>query len=146
MPSREPDSRLPAVKVPQNTRLLAFWLMLMNPPIPARRGPNLLTLRLPSRSASARAEEGQVESAAVVEIKLVRLIDDGVGIDRGAEIQPSGRNSADHSGLGGEGNEIDDLLLIGHIGHAFGHANSQVDHAVGLQLERRPARDHLARR
>ena len=93
-----------------------------------------------------QAEEGQVESAAVVKIKLVRLIDDGLGIDRGAEIQPSGRNSADHSGLGGEGNEIDDLLLIGHIGHAFGHADSQVDHAVGLQLERRPARDHLARR
>ena len=93
-----------------------------------------------------QAEDSQVESTAVVKIKLVRLIDDGVGIDRGAEIEPPGRNSADHSGLGGECNEIDDLLLIGHIGHAFGHANSQVDHAVGLQLQRRPARDHLARR
>ena len=93
-----------------------------------------------------QAKEGKVKSAAIVKIKLVGLIDDGVGVDRGAKVQPSGRNSADHSGLGGEGNEIGDLLLVGHIGHAFGHADSQVDHAVGLQLHRRPARNHLARR
>jgi hypothetical protein len=42
------------VKVPTNTTVRAFWLMLMKPPAPARRGPNLLTFRLPWLSACAR--------------------------------------------------------------------------------------------
>ena len=44
----------PAVKVPQKTTFLAFWLMLMKPPAPASRGPNRETFRLPSASACAR--------------------------------------------------------------------------------------------
>jgi len=43
----------PVVKVPTKTTSRADWLMLMKPPAPARRLPNLLTLRLPSASACA---------------------------------------------------------------------------------------------
>ncbi|MCY1526246.1 hypothetical protein D9M68_612550 [compost metagenome] len=44
----------PALKVPTKTTALAFWLMLMKPPAPARREPKRETLRLPSASAWAR--------------------------------------------------------------------------------------------
>ncbi len=56
IPSLPPSTdtlRSPAVNVPTKTTFLAFWLMLMNPPAPASRGPNLLTFRLPCRSACA---------------------------------------------------------------------------------------------
>ena len=53
LPSATSMSLSPAVNVPANTTFLAFWLMLMKPPAPASRGPNLETLRLPSRSACA---------------------------------------------------------------------------------------------
>ena len=38
-----------ALKVPTNTIFFALCLMLMKQPEPASGGPNLLTLRLPSR-------------------------------------------------------------------------------------------------
>jgi hypothetical protein len=69
-PSLTATSRPPAVKVPTKTTFLAFWLMLMKPPAPASRGPNLLTLRLPSAVGLGQAEEGHVEAAAVVEVEL----------------------------------------------------------------------------
>ncbi len=49
--------------------------MLMKPPAPASRGPNRLTLRLPSRIGLGQPQEGQVEPAAVVEVELVGLVD-----------------------------------------------------------------------
>ena len=66
------------MKVPAKTTSRAVWLMLMKPPAPASRGPNLLTLRLPSRVGLRQAEHGQVEAAAVVEVELARLVDDGL--------------------------------------------------------------------
>ena len=48
------------------------------------------------------AEEGEVEPAAVVEVELVRLVDDRLGIDGGAEVQARCRHAADHAGLGGQ--------------------------------------------
>ncbi len=40
-------------KVPRKYTVLAFWLMFMNPPAPARFVPNRLTFTLPSPSTSA---------------------------------------------------------------------------------------------
>ena len=74
-------SRPPAVKVPTKTTFLAFWLMFMKPPAPASRGPNLLTFRLPARSAR-RGRGRHIDTAAVVEIELIRLIDHRLCIDR----------------------------------------------------------------
>ena len=53
-PLRTATCKPPALKLPTNTTRRALWLMLMNPPAPASRGPNLLTLRLPCASAWAR--------------------------------------------------------------------------------------------
>lgn len=44
-------SSRPSGAVPRNNTRLAFWLMLMKPPAPARRQPNSYTLMLPSASA-----------------------------------------------------------------------------------------------
>ena len=118
--------------------------MLMKPPAPARRVPNLLTLRLPCWSACARPEDGDVEPAAVVEVELAGLVDDGLRIHRRAEIQPARRNAADHAGLGGQRDQVDDAFLRRDAGHALGHADAQVHHLVRAQFQRGAARDDLA--
>ena len=41
------------VNVPTKTTFRAFWLMLMNPPHPARSSPNRLTLTFPAASTCA---------------------------------------------------------------------------------------------
>ena len=46
------------------------------------------------------AEEGAVEPAAVVEVELIGLVDDGLGIDGGAEVEAGGGHAADDAGLG----------------------------------------------
>ena len=111
--------------------------MLMKPPAPASRGPNLLTLRLPCAVGLRQAEEGDVEPAAVVEVELVRLVDDRLGVHRGAEVEAAGRDAADDAGLGGQREQVDDPLLGGDGGDALGHADAEVDDAVGASA---PAR------
>ena len=69
-------------------------------------------------------------------IELVGLVDDGLGVDGRAEVQAAGRHAADHAGLGGQRDQVDDALLGGHRGHALGHADAQVHHAVGPQFQR----------
>jgi hypothetical protein len=118
--------------------------MLMKPPAPARRLPNLLTLTLPS-VALRQAEHREVEAAAVVEVELIGLVDHGLGVDRRAEVQPAGRDAADHARLGAQGDEVDDALLGRHRRHALGHADAQVHQFAGAQLQRRAPRDDLAR-
>ncbi len=46
-------------------------------------------------------EEGEIEPTAVVEVELIGLVDDRVRIGRRAEVQPAGRDAADHARLGG---------------------------------------------
>ena len=41
------------------------------------------------------AEEGRIKAAAIIEVELIRLIDDGLRIDRGSEIESASRNAAD---------------------------------------------------
>jgi hypothetical protein len=73
---RRPELQVAGGEGADEDHRLAFWLMLMKPPAPASRGPNLLTLTLPSRVGLRQAEEGEVEPAAVVEVELVGLVDD----------------------------------------------------------------------
>ena len=86
-PSSISTCRSPAVKVPTNTTFFAFWLMLMKPPAPARRGPNLLDVQVAVAVGLRQAEEGDVQAAAVVEVELGRLVDDGVGVGGRAEVR-----------------------------------------------------------
>ena len=118
--------------------------MLMKPPAPARRGPNFETLRLPDFVGLGEAEEGEVEAAAVVEVELVRLIDNRLGVGGRAEVQTRCRYAADHAGLGSQRHEVDDALFRGHGRDAFRHADAEVDDRARLQLECRPSRDDFA--
>src|SRR5262249_46918947 len=89
-------------------------------------------------------EKGRVEAAAVVEVELIGLIDDGLCIDRSAEIEPARRYPADDPGLGRPRHQAGDLFLIGDVGDALGHADAEIDDAVGIELERRAPRNDLA--
>ena len=91
-----------------------------------------------------QTEKRHVEPAAVVEVELIRLVDHRLGVDRGAEIDAARGHAADHAGLGGQRDEIDDLLFVGDRRDALGHADAEIDDAVGLQLERRAPGDDLA--
>ena len=137
-------SRPPAVNVPANTTLRAFWLMLMKPPAPASFGPKRLTLTLPCGVRLRHAEEREVEPAAVVEIELLVLVDDGLGVDRRAEIETRRRHAADHARLGGERDELVDALLGRDRGDALRHADAEVDDGAGPQLHRAAPGDDLA--
>ena len=132
------------MNVPRNTTFLAFWLMLMKPPAPASAVPNRLTLTLPSASTCARPRNGDVQPAAVVEVELGRLVDHRLRVARGAEVEAAGRHAADDARLGGQRQQVDDALLGGDVGDAFGHADAEVDDAVAPQLDRGAARDDLA--
>ena len=86
----------------------------------------------------------RVEPAAIIEIELVGLVDDGLCVDRGAEIESARRYPADHTRFGGHRHQIGDFFLIGDIRYAFGHANAEVDDAVGLEFERCAPRNDFA--
>ena len=132
------------MNVPANTTLRAFWLMLMNPPAPASFGPKRLTLTLPSSVRLGHAEEREVEPAAVVEVELLVLVDDRLGVHRRAEVEPRGRHAADHARLGGERDELVDALLGRDRGDTLGHADAEVDDAAGPQLHGAAPGDDLA--
>ncbi len=85
-----------------------------------------------------------VQATAIVEIELVGLIDDGLDVGGGAEIQPAGGNAAHHARFGGEGQQIDDLFLGGDVGDTLGHTDAQIHDGVWRELQRGPAGDDLA--
>ena len=60
-------------------------------------------------------EESEIESAAIVEVELIRLIDDRLRVDAGAEINARRWHSADQSRLRRERDQVDDLFLIGDV-------------------------------
>ena len=131
------------MKVPRKKTARAFWLMLMKPPAPASRLLNRLTLTLPPPVDLRKTEECLVEAPTVVEVELVRLVDNRLRVVRRAEREPAGRNPADSPGFHGEGDEIEDVLLVGDVGHPLGHPDAEVDHRVELQEHCRPPGDHL---
>ena len=56
-----------------------------------------------------RAERGEIEAAAVIEVELRRLVDDRLRIARGAEREPAGRHAADGAALDGERDRAEQL-------------------------------------
>src|SRR6516225_5304356 len=91
-----------------------------------------------------KPEKGRIQTAAIIEIELVGLVDDGLGVDRGAKIDAACRNAADHAGFGRERDQVDDSLLICDRRNPFGHADAEIDHAIRLQLKCRAAGDNLS--
>ena len=107
-------------------------------------GPNLLTFRFPWRSDWARPRKAISRAAAVIKIELAGLVDDGVRVDGGTEIEPAGGQAADDAGLGRQSDIIQNFFFVGHTRDALGHADPQVDHAVGLELEGGPPGDDFS--
>ncbi|OIQ71535.1 hypothetical protein GALL_468450 [mine drainage metagenome] len=73
------------------------------------------------------------------------MVNHGLGVDGRPKTQATGGNAANHTRLGGQGQQLKQLFFSGDGGHAFGHADAQVDHAVGPELQRSAPGDHLAR-
>ena len=119
--------------------------MLMNPPGPASLGVNRLTLTLPVGVHLGHAQEGLVQPAAVVEVEHVGLVDHGLRVGDRPEAQTAGREAADPTGLHGEGDQVEDVFLVGDRGHALGHADAEVHDRVGFEREGAAAGDGLAR-
>ena len=144
-PSSTAISSPPAVKVPAKTSLRAFWLMLMKPPAPASLRPKRLTLTLPCRVRLRQPEAGEVEPAAVVEVELLVLVDDGAGVERRAEVEPALRQAADDARLRRQGHEI--LSTFSSAATAAtpsGMPMPRLTTPPRRQLERAAARDDLA--
>ena len=76
-------------------------------------------------------EERDIEPAAVVEVELVGLVDDRLRVGRRAEVETARRNAADDAGLGGQRQQVDDPFLRRDARHALGHADAEIDDAVG---------------
>ena len=77
------------------------------------------------------AQEGDVQTTPVVKIELRGLVDDRLGIAGGAKVESTGRNAPEHARFGGQGHQFDGFFFIGDVGDALGHADAEVDHAVG---------------
>jgi len=86
--------------------------MLMKPPAPASPRAELADIEIAVAVHLRQSQAGHVQSAAVVKVELGRLIEDGLGIARGAEAEAAGRNASDHAWLGGEREQIDDPFLV----------------------------------
>ena len=90
------------------------------------------------------AEAGEVEPAAVVEVELLVLRDDGARVHRRPEVEPALRQAADDPGLGGERHLLEQVLLHGDGRDGFRHADAEVDHPAHRQLAGAAPGDDLA--
>src|ERR1700679_174697 len=91
-----------------------------------------------------KTEKRDIQPASIVKVELIRLVDNGLGIRRRAEVQTARRDAADDTRLGRHRKEIDDLLLVGDTGNTFRHADTEVDNAVRHELECSAPRNDLS--
>ena len=85
--------------------------------------------------ALGHAEAGHVETAAVIEVELLVLLDDRVGVGRGPEARTGREHAADRPGFRRQRDVGRHLFFVGDGGDAFRRANAEIDHAVRRQLE-----------
>ena len=93
--------------------------------------------------ALGQSQIGLVQSAAVIEVELIALVQDGVGVGGGAELGSALRDAAHRAALHRQGHPVADPLLRGHGGHVFRRPYAQVHRDVRPQLQGAPAADDL---
>jgi hypothetical protein len=91
------------------------------------------------------AEEGDIQTAPVVEIELVWLIDEGVDVRAGSEIEAAVGHPADDARLRRQGKQIQHSFFVRNAGDPLGHPDAEVHHLVGPKLEGGTPRDHFPR-
>ena len=92
----------------------------------------------------SKAEAGEIEAAAIIEVELLVLVDDRAWIDGRAKIQTSLRQSADDAGFGRQRQHIEKFLFRRDGRHALWHADAEIDDAAERQLEGASPGDDLA--
>ena len=90
-----------------------------------------------------QAQEGHIQAAALIEVELDVMGQDGHGVGRGAELGAAHGHAGDGAGLHSQGHLVGDALLRRHIGDFFRGAGAQVHDGVLRQLHGRPAGDDL---
>ena len=108
--------------------------MLMKPPGSRQLLAKTADVEIALAIRLGEAEKRDIQAAAVIEVELVRLVDDGLCVGGGAEIEASCRNPAHHAGFGGERDQVDDVFFRRDAGDAFRHADPKIDNAVRLEL------------
>ena len=91
-----------------------------------------------------KPEKGCIKATAIIEVELIGLIDDGLRVRRRPEIQSARGDTSDDPWFGRERDQVDDLFFVCDVCHALGHADTQIDDAVCLELECRAPRDDLS--
>src|SRR5215471_18262537 len=89
-------------------------------------------------------QKGAVKPAAIIEVELVGLVDDGLRIDGSSKVEARSWHAADDARFRRHGHEVADALFSRHGGYAFGHADAEVDHGIGLQFQRGAPSNDLA--
>src|SRR5208283_4324259 len=80
------------------------------------------------------SEDREVESAAVIEVEHVGMVDQGFRVDRRTEIEAAQGYSAHYSRLDGHRHQVTHAFLSADHSNTGGHADAQIDNSV---------RDHL---
>src|SRR5436853_592792 len=86
----------------------------------------------PSWVSLSKPEKGRVKTAAIVKVELIRLINHGLGVRCCAEVEAACRHAAYNARLRRQCQQVDDFFLVGNVGDAFGHADTQINDAVGI--------------
>src|SRR6185436_13460693 len=86
--------------------------------------------------AFAKTEEGGIEAAAIDEVECGAVIDDGLVVHGGAEVQAAHRDTADDAGIDRQGQQIGDAFLARYQRHLVGYrADADIDDTVRRELE-----------
>ena len=128
---------------PAKTIRRAFWLMLMKAARAGESRPEATDVDVAVGVDLGHPETRHVEPAAVIEIELLALPDDGVG----ASLRRRSRDHAArrrHAWLGGQRHVLENALLVRDRRDALRHADAEIDDAAHRQLERAAARDDPA--
>lgn len=89
------------------------------------------------------AQNGKIESAAIVKIKLAGLVDDGLGIDSCAKFRPP-TGIPPYSGFGRKGEQMGDFSSTATRATPSRHADAQIHDLVRTQFHRGAAGNDFA--
>ena len=79
-----------------------------------------------------KAEEGDIQTAAIIKIELSRHVDYGPGIDTGPEVNSLGGNSSDDPRLHGEGELIAYPLLLSYDSYTVTNSHTYIPDVTRL--------------